>query len=435
VRVLVVGSGGREHALAWTLRNRGSATVFCTPGNPGIATVADCIPCDIADTAAVAAAAEHVSADLVMVGPEAPLAAGLVDALSARGLRAFGPTRAASELEASKVFMKTLCARYEIPTAPFRVFHDGEAAAAYVRRAARPLVVKADGLCAGKGVVVAGSVDEGVTAVETLMVKRRFGDAGARVVVEDVLPGQELSVFAVTDGVDLVPFLAARDYKRLGEGDRGPNTGGMGAVAPAPGVPEGMLDRIVDEILAPAVWAMAQEGRTYRGVLFAGVMLAADGPRVLEFNVRFGDPETQVLLPLLETSMVEVADAVLTGQVNRLALRWRAGTAVCVALCAAGYPDRPRAGDVIEGLDAAACDDRTLVFHAGTAVREGRLVTAGGRVLNVVGTGGSVDEARVRAYGVAERIEFAGKTLRRDIGVEPHPTATETTQAVEGVSG
>jgi phosphoribosylamine--glycine ligase len=433
VRVLIVGSGGREHALAWALHSRGDATLFCTPGNPGIATVADCIPCDISDTAAVVAAAEHLSTDLVMIGPEAPLAAGLVDALSARGLRAFGPTRAASELEASKVFMKTLCARYEIPTAPFRVFDDGEAAAAYVRRAARPLAVKADGLCAGKGVVVAGSADEGVTAVETLMLRRRFGDAGARIVVEEVLPGQELSVFAVTDGVDLVPLIAARDYKRLGDGDRGPNTGGMGAVAPAPGVPDGVLDRIVDEILAPALWAMAQEGRTYRGVLFAGVMLAPDGPRVLEFNVRFGDPEAQALLPLLDTSLLEVADAVLAGHVNRLALRWRAETAVCVALCAAGYPDRPRAGDVIERLDAAAGDDRTLVFHAGTAVRDGRLVTAGGRVLNVVGTGGSVGEARSRAYGTAGRIEFAGKTLRRDIGIGWHPVMTETAQAVEEV--
>jgi len=420
MRVLVVGSGGREHALTWALRRDGDVTVFCAPGNPGISQVAECIPCDPLDLEALTGWASRLNADLTIVGPEAPLAAGVVDVFAARGLKVFGPTRAAAELEGSKVFMKQLCARYEIPTAPFRVFDDDSAAAAYVRQAERPLVIKADGLAAGKGVVVAGTPAEGVAAVEAMMTRRRFGDAGARVVVEDVLFGEEVSVFAICDGVHLVPLIVARDYKRVGEGDRGPNTGGMGAIAPWPHISEGTLDRIVDTILAPALWAMAEEGRPYRGVLYAGIMLTPDGPQVLEFNVRFGDPEAQVLLALLETGLIEVADAVLAGRVDRLALRWRSGSAVCVVLCAEGYPERPRAGDAITGLDRAASEPHTLVFHAGTAVKDGQVVTAGGRILNLVGIGDTLDVARRRAYRAADAIAFDGKTLRRDIGA---PTA------------
>lgn len=419
MKVLVVGSGGREHALAWALGRDGTATVFCAPGNPGIAAVATCVPRAVLDLEGLAHEAARLGADLTIVGPEAPLAAGLVDVFAARGLRAFGPTRAAAALEGSKIFMKTLCARYEIPTSPFRIFENGATAAEYVRRAGRPLVIKADGLAAGKGVVVAQTAGEGVAAVEAMMLERRFGDAGARIVVEEVLAGEEVSVFAICDGVHLVPLVAARDHKRLGEGDRGPNTGGMGAVAPAPRVTGETLDRIVDEILAPTLWAMAQEGRPYRGVLFAGVMLTPDGPRVLEFNVRFGDPEAQVLLALLESGLLEMAEAALAGRVDRLAPRWRPGVAVCTVLCAEGYPARPRAGDVITGLDHAASEPHTLVFHAGTAARGGQIVTAGGRVLNVVGTGDTLDGARRRAYRAADAISYEGKVLRRDIGARP----------------
>jgi phosphoribosylamine--glycine ligase len=416
VNVLVVGSGGREHAIAWCLARTGSATVFCAPGNPGIAEVATCVPCAASDVDALADEAERRAVDVTIVGPEAPLAAGLVDAFAARGLRAFGPNRAAAELERSKIFMKSLCARYEIPTSPFRIFDDADRAMEYVRRAGRPLVIKADGLAAGKGVVVAQTPAEAAAAVQAMMVERRFGDAGAHIVVEEVLAGQEVSVFAVCDGVHLVPLLAAQDHKRVGEGDRGPNTGGMGAVAPAPQVAAQMRDRIVDEVLAPALWAMAQEERPYRGVLFAGVMLTADGPRVLEFNVRFGDPEAQVLLALLESGLLEIVDAALGGRVDRLAPRWRPGAAVCTVLCAEGYPEHPRAGDAITGVGDAASEPDTLVFHAGTAVRDGRLVTAGGRVLNVVGLGETVAEARRRAYLGVDAIAYRGKTLRRDIG-------------------
>lgn len=417
--VLVVGSGGREHALAWALAQEDRTTTpFCAPGNPGIASVATCIPCSPLDFDALAGEVSRRGIDLTIVGPEAPLAAGLVDAFAARGLAVFGPTREAAAIESSKIFMKDLCRRYEIPTAEARAFDDAAAALDYVRRAGRPLVVKADGLAAGKGVVVAQSPDEAAAAVEAMMTGRRFGDAGARVVIEERLEGGEVSVFGLSDGVHVAPLLPARDYKRLLDGDRGPNTGGMGGCAPAASVDGETMGRITDQILEPAIWAMAQEGRPYRGVLFAGVMLTAGGPRVLEFNARFGDPEAQLLMPLLASGLRDAADAVLAGRVDRWTPRWTAGCTACVTLCAAGYPERPRTGMPIGGIDAAAALPGVLVFHAGTAARDGRVVAAGGRVLNVVGTGSTPAEARDRAYRGAELIAFDGKTLRRDIGAD-----------------
>lgn len=417
MRALVIGSGGREHALAWALtQGGGRITPFCAPGNPGIAEIARCIPCPPLDLEALAHEAARHAIDVTVVGPEAPLAAGLVDVLSRHGLRAFGPTRDAALLEASKAFMKTLCRRYGIPTAEFQIFDDPAAAVAHVTRAGRPLVVKADGLAAGKGVVVADTVEDGVAAVEAMMVARRFGDAGARVVIEDVLCGEEISVFALCDGTAVCPLLAVQDHKRLGEGDRGPNTGGMGAYAPVPSAGSRVLDRITDEVLEPAVWAMTQEGRPFRGVLFAGMMLTPDGPQVLEFNARFGDPETQVLMPLLESSLWDAIDAVLAGRIDRWTPLFRPQAAVCVVLCADGYPGTPRTGDPITGLREAASLEGALVFHAGTAVRDGQVVTAGGRVLNVVGTGDTVAEAGERAYRAADLISYDGKVMRRDIG-------------------
>lgn len=341
-----------------------------------------------------------------------------------RGLRIFGPSRAAAELEASKVFMKTLCRRYGIPTAEFRVFDDPGEAVAYIRRARRPLVVKADGLAGGKGVVVAATVEEGVGAVEAMMVERRFGDAGARVVVEEALEGEEVSVFALCDSTAVAPLLPVQDHKRLQDGDAGPNTGGMGALAPVPSCGQEVMDRITNDVLEPVLWAMAQEGRPYRGLLFAGLMLTADGPRVLEFNVRLGDPEAQALVPLMDSSLLDALDAVLTDRVQSFAPRWRAASAVCVVLCADGYPARPRTGDPISGIETIAGAAGILVFHAGTAPQEQRLVTAGGRVLNVVGMGGTLPEARERAYRAAEAIEYAGKVFRHDIGAGARDTRT-----------
>jgi phosphoribosylamine--glycine ligase len=415
MRVLVVGSGGREHALAWALNQQG-VTTFVAPGNPGIAQCATCVPVGPLDLNGLASEAERLRVDLTIVGPEAPLVAGIADAFASRGLRAFGPSRGAAQLEGSKVFMKRLCERYEIPTAPFRTFDDPGAAATFARSLAGPMVVKADGLAAGKGVVVAESGDEARAALEAMMVSRRFGEAGASVVVEEKLVGDEVSVFAVCDGVNFAPLVPAQDHKRLFEGDRGPNTGGMGAVAPVPGVSAAAFDRIADEILAPTVWAMAQEGHPFRGVLFAGIMLTDDGPKVLEFNVRLGDPEAQVLLPLLESGPMELVQAALDGGIDRVAPRWRRGHAVCAVLCAPGYPERPEIGAKIAGLDRPVSRD-ALLFHAGTALRDGHVVTAGGRVLNAIGVGATVAEARARAYRVADAITFDGKIVRRDIGV------------------
>lgn len=415
--VLVVGSGGREHALAWALAQEDrTTTLFGAPGNPGIASIATCLPCSPLDFDALAGEAVRRGVALTIVGPEAPLAAGLVDAFAARGLRAFGPTRDAAAIESSKIFMKSLCRRYEIPTAEARTFDDVASAREFVKRAGRPLVIKADGLAAGKGVVMAGTADEAAAALDEMMTGRRFGDAGARVVVEEWLEGTEVSIFGLCDGAHVAPLLPARDYKRLLDGDRGPNTGSMGGYAPAPAVDAAMLGRVSDEILEPAVWAMAQEGRPYRGVLFAGLMLTADGPRVLEFNARFGDPEAQLLMPLLASGLRDAAEAALAGRVDRWTPRWREGFTLCVTLCAAGYPDAPRTGMPIDGVDAARAVPGVLVFHAGTTMREGRLAVSGGRVLNVVGSGTSLAEARDRAYRAAALISFEGKTIRRDIG-------------------
>jgi phosphoribosylamine--glycine ligase len=415
MRVLVIGSGAREHALAWKLRRDG-LQVFCAPGNPGMTEVATLLPYSASDFDALSQWATHHDVDVTLVGPEAPLADGVVDTFQRQGLRIFGPSQRAAVLESSKAWMKQLCWRYEIPTAPFQVFDEVSLAYAYVRRANRPLVIKTDGLAAGKDVTVAMNADEGVAAVEAAMVSRRFGDAGARVVIEEMLCGDEVSVFAVCDGTAVSPLLPAQDHKRLLDADRGPNTGGMGAYAPAALVSPSLLDRIVDEILEPTVWALAQEGRPYKGVLFAGLMLTADGPQVIEFNVRLGDPEAQVLLPLLDSALADAVDAVLEERVDRWAPRWRPGSAVCVVLASEGYPASPLAGRTISGLAEAAACDRVAIFHAGTAVREGHLVSAGGRVLSVVGIGPDLLDASARAYRAAEIVQYEGKIFRRDIG-------------------
>jgi phosphoribosylamine--glycine ligase len=419
MRVLVIGAGAREHALAWKLRRDG-ATVFCAPGSPGTAGVAATVPLSPLDADALADWAAAQAIDVALVGPEAPLAAGVVDVFERRGLAAFGPTAAAAQLESSKIFMKRLCRRYGIPTAGFRIFEDAGAAVEFVRRAGRPLVVKADGLAAGKGVTVARDPEEAARAVDALMVARRFGAAGARVVIEEVLDGEEVSAFAFCDGTAVAPLVPARDHKRLLDGDAGPNTGGMGAYSPVPSLDPRVVERITDEIFEPVVWAMAQEGRPYRGVLFAGVMLTAGGPQVLEMNARFGDPEAQVLLPLLRSPLLDGVEAVLGGRVERWQPQWAEGSAVCVVLACDGYPEAPRTGAPIAGLDLAAED--ALVFHAGTALRGGELVSAGGRVLSVVGCGRGLAEAADRAYRAADLVRYDGKILRRDIG-RPAPAA------------
>lgn len=424
-RFLVIGAGGREHALVWKLnQDPVGPQIYAAPGNPGISTLASCLPVPPNDLAALASMAEALAIDLTVVGPEAPLASGIVDVFRAWGLRIFGPVRAAAELEASKVFAKRLMQRHGIPTAPFEVFERADEAIGYVRRANRPLVVKADGLAAGKGVVVASDPQDAEAAVIDMMVWGAHGAAGDRVVIEERLEGREVSVLAFVSGRRVFPLLPAQDYKRAHDGNRGLNTGGMGAIAPAPLSLE-MVERVVNEILEPVAAAMVAEGRPYTGVLYAGVMVTADGPQVLEFNCRFGDPEAQVILPLLDGDLAEVMIDVLDGRAPEL--RWRNGSAACVVLASRGYPGSFEPGIPIQGLDDVP--DDVLVFHAGTRGQGDAIVTAGGRVLNVVGTGSTLDEAAGRAYAGAARVSFEGKHFRTDIGSRKVLTAVG-----EGVS-
>ncbi len=413
-RVLVVGSGAREHALCRALSGPGRE-VLIAPGNAGTAEVGRNLSVRPDDVAGLVAAARQEAVDLVVVGPELPLTLGLVDALEEAKIAAFGPTKAAARLEASKVFMKRLLARAGVPTAPFEVFDDAASAAAYVRSARRPLVVKADGLAAGKGVVVASGTDEAVEAVDRIMTRREFGDAGRQVVVEELLPGREASFHAVCDGERIVVLAAAEDHKRVGDGDRGPNTGGMGAYAPSPVVTDELRARIVRTIIEPTLAQMAREGTPFRGVLFAGLMIDGAEPRVLEFNVRFGDPETAVLVPLYGGDWLTLLEGAARGRMAPQAGETR-GAALCVVMAAAGYPGTPRTGDVVTGL-AEAKEGGVFVLHAGTRRREdGAIVTAGGRVLTVGAVAPALEEASLRAYDAVRRIRWEGEHHRTDIG-------------------
>ncbi len=412
--MFVIGRGGREHALAWRLRQSyPHATLYCAPGNPGIARIATCLPIPVTDLAALAGAAAELNVDLTIVGPEAPLVAGLVDLFDARGLPVIGPTRAAAMLEGSKVFAKGFMQRHGIPTAAFVAFEDAGAAWRYVDDAPGPLVVKADGLAAGKGVVVCTDADEARQAIQTVMVQRAFGDAGGRIVIEERLEGEEVSIFALVDGEAVALLPAAQDHKRVHDGDHGPNTGGMGAAAPYP-LPTALREHIRRAVLEPVARAMCAEGRPYRGVLFAGLMVTRDGPRVLEFNCRLGDPEAQAILPLLPIGLPDAFAALQAGRLGADDLAPVTGAAVGVVLASPGYPGPPRLGQPIEGLEAAEAE--ALVFHSGTAARDGRVVAAGGRVLTVVGLDATPTAAQTRAYRAAAQIHFDGMHYRRDIG-------------------
>jgi phosphoribosylamine--glycine ligase len=425
MRVLVIGGGAREHTLAWGLVRSG-CEVIVAPGNAGVRAIARCVPVKGDDVAAVVDLAVREAVDLVVVGPELPLTLGVVDALVARGIRAFGPTRAAAQLEGSKAFMKRFCTRHRIATAAYEVFADPAAAEAYVRSAGRPLVVKADGLAAGKGVVVAKDTDEALSAIDRIMRKRELGEAGAVVVVEEVLAGEEASFHVVSDGERFVALAAAQDHKRVFEGDAGPNTGGMGAYAPAPIVSDAVREKVLRTIVAPTLQGMAKDGVPFRGVLFVGLMIEAGEPRVLEYNVRFGDPETSVIIPLLveELPLAELLDGAARGDLQgaaSLLAKKRASnpaseSALCVVMAAEGYPAKPRTGDSISGLEQEL-EAGAYVFHAGTAVgADGSVTTAGGRVLAVGGRAATLDEAAAIAYRAVDRIHWNGEHHRRDIG-------------------
>ena len=412
MNILVIGSGGREHALYWKLsESPQTEQIYAIPGNPGMGASA-AIALD--DHAAILRFVKEHEIGLVVVGPEVPLMNGLVDELEAAGIRAFGPRANAAEIEGSKSFAKNLMKKYGIPTARYEVFTAAELARAYIRQEGAPIVVKADGLAAGKGVIVAMTEQEALDAVDAIMEDHSFGDAGARVVIEEFMEGEEASLLAFTDGRTIRPMISAQDHKRAYDGDRGPNTGGMGTYAPAPVMTPEMTERAVEEILKPTIAAMAKEGRTYRGCLYLGLMVTADGPKVVEFNARFGDPETQVVLPLLDSDLVAIMCACADGTLADVPIRWKDGAAVCVVLASGGYPGHYDKGQEIHGLaDAEAMG--ALVFHAGTAMKDGKLVTNGGRVLGVVGRGADISSAVDAAYAAATKISFKDAYYRKDI--------------------
>ena len=412
MNILVIGSGGREHALYWKLsESPQTEQIYAIPGNPGMGASA-AIALD--DHAAILRFVKEHEIGLVVVGPEVPLMNGLVDKLEAAGIRAFGPHANAAEIEGSKSFAKDLMKKYGIPTARYEVFTAAEPARAYIRQEGAPIVVKADGLAAGKGVIVAMTEQEALDAVDAIMEDHSFGDAGARVVIEEFMEGEEASLLAFTDGTTIRPMISAQDHKRAYDGDRGPNTGGMGTYAPAPVMTPEMTERAVEEILKPTIAAMAKEGRVYRGCLYLGLMVTADGPKVVEFNARFGDPETQVVLPLLDSDLVAIMCACADGTLADVPIRWKDGAAVCVVLASGGYPGHYDKGQEIHGLaDAEAMG--ALVFHAGTAMKDGKLVTNGGRVLGVVGRGADISSAVDAAYAAATKISFKDAYYRKDI--------------------
>ncbi len=416
-RVLVVGHGAREHALAWKLaQSPGVGEVLVGPGNAGTSSCARNVPVAADDVADVVRVAREAEVDLVVVGPEAPLVAGLVDALATEGIAAFGPSAAAARLEGSKVFAKELMARHGIPTAEFRVFDDADEAETYVRAAKRPLVVKADGLAAGKGVVVADDADEAAGAVDRMMRRGAFGDAGARVVVEERLDGPEVSYHVVSDGDRFVALAPAQDHKRAYDGDRGPNTGGMGAYSPPPVVDAALERAILDSVVTPTLRGMAEDGVPFRGALFVGAMIVDGAPRVLEYNVRFGDPECECMLARWRGDVLPLLAGSARGDLSGVEPAWEAPCSLAVVLASAGYPGSYPKGKTIDGLARASEIDGVTVFHAGTAREGGSVVTSGGRVLTVTAVGATVDASAERAYRACERIAFDGMHFRKDIG-------------------
>lgn len=417
MRVLVIGSGGREHALIWKLSQSPEVTkLYCAPGNGGIGELAEIVDVGTEDVEALAEFAESKDIDLTVVGPESSLAKGIVDLFDKRGLRIFGPTKAATRLESSKAFAKNLMKKYHIPTGQFAVFDDAQAARAYVRQLGAPIVVKADGLCGGKGTIVANTLSEALGAIDLLMEDKIFKQAGERIVIEERLIGEEVSFLVVTDGVTALPLLPAQDHKRLHDGDKGPNTGGMGAYAPAPIVDAALAKQVMEQIIMPTIRAMASEGLKCTGVLYAGLMLTSDGPKVLEYNVRFGDPEIQAILPLLASDLVPILDDAVEGRLSMTQCQWMPGSCVCVVLASGGYPGEFQIGKEILGLDQFQGRQGLLVFHAGTKKDRGRCIAWGGRVLNIVAQGADLDEALKRVYEAAHGITFEGKQYRKDIG-------------------
>jgi phosphoribosylamine---glycine ligase len=416
MKILVLGSGGREHALCWKIAASPLVTkLWCMPGNAGIARDAECVAGDIADHGAVISFCKANQVEFVVVGPDAAVAAGVVDDLNAEGFKAFGPTRAAAQLESSKSFTKQLCRDNNIPTAAYEHFKDAEAAKAYIKKQGAPIVVKADGLAAGKGVVVAQTIDEAIAAVD-MMFGGGFGESGAEVVIEEFMAGEEASFFALCDGEHALPLATAQDHKRVFDGDEGPNTGGMGAYSPAPVMTEALCKQVMDEMITPTLRAMKAMGAPYKGVLYAGIMLTDTGPKLVEYNARFGDPECQVLMLRMMSDVVPALLACAEGQLHHMSLRWYDDTAITVIMATKGYPGDYAKGSRIEGLDEAAKVEGVEIFHAGTKLIDGHIAAHGGRVLNVCALARNVSEARERAYAAIGRIRWPEGFCRSDIG-------------------
>ncbi|MDD5586809.1 MAG: phosphoribosylamine--glycine ligase [Alphaproteobacteria bacterium] len=418
MNVLVVGSGAREHTLCWSFAKSPLLTkLYCAPGNAGIAELATCLPIAADKVDEIVAACRELKIEFVMPGPEVPLVLGLVDKLNEAGIPCFGPTRAAAMLEGSKGFLKDMCARAGVPTAAYKRFNDAETAKAYVKEQGAPIVIKADGLAAGKGVTVAQTVEEALKAIDDAMIKKVFGDSGNEVVIEECLVGEEASFFALCDGTTAVPFAAAQDHKAVYDGDKGPNTGGMGAYSPAPIVDGAMQERIMREIVQPSMDEMSKAGTPFTGVLFAGLMINAEGPKLIEYNVRFGDPETQCMLPRLKSDLLALLLAASKGMAAAAPIHWYDRAALCVVMAAEGYPGDYKKGSVIRGLDEAAKVPDSIIFHAGTALNDkGEITANGGRVLGVTAWAPTIAEAQARAYEAVDRIDWPEGFCRRDIG-------------------
>ncbi|MDB4211587.1 phosphoribosylamine--glycine ligase [Ascidiaceihabitans sp.] len=416
MNILILGGGGREHSLAWAIKqNPKCDRLIVAPGNAGIAQLAECADFDVMSGTAVLEFVQEQAIDFVVIGPEAPLAAGVADQLRDAGILVFGPSKAAAELEASKAFTKAICDAASAPTAAYGHFTDAETAKAYVQTQGAPIVVKADGLAAGKGVIIAETVDQAVAAIDD-MFDGSFGEAGAEVVIEEFMTGEEASYFILCDGENVLPIGTAQDHKRVGDGDTGPNTGGMGAYSPAPVLTDAIAQKAIDEIIRPTMAEMVRRGTPYQGILYAGLMIENGQPRLVEYNVRFGDPECQVLMMRLGAQVLDLLIAASEGRLHEVKPNWADDHAVTVVLAAKGYPDTYEKGTVIGGLDALQSDSMNMVFHAGTAERDGMIVANGGRVLNVTARGDSLAEAQQRAYAMVDKIDWADGFCRRDIG-------------------
>lgn len=416
MNVLLIGSGGREHALAWKIAASPNLdTLYCAPGNPGIAVAASCVPLDMEDHSEIRDFCREKNVDLVVVGPEAPLVAGLTDVLADAGIAVFGPSAAAARLEGSKGFTKDLCAKYDIPTADYQRFNNAPKAKNYVRERGVPIVIKADGLAAGKGVVVATELGQALEAIDDCF-EGAFGDAGAEVVVEDFLEGEEASFFCLCDGKTALPLATAQDHKRVGDGDTGPNTGGMGAYSPAPVMTPERVTQTMRQIIEPTMRGMAEMGAPFTGVLYAGLMITDDGPKLIEYNTRFGDPECQVLMMRMKDDILPLMKAAADGALEATSVGWHDKVALCVVMAAKGYPGSPRKGGAINIPESLEAEEELEIFHAGTAFDNGKLVANGGRVLGITAMGKSVAEARQRAYAAVDAVDWPDGFCRRDIG-------------------